>query len=275
MQTIGGVFDSRGQAVLAVRALGAAAVRDENIVVLMPGGDPTEFHLQSEMMHDSAGPGAWGALGAGLGSFAGAAVITAILPGIGPILGLGALAAAFVAGGIGGKFAGDAIERTSVHDDVGDDFFLFADSLRRNKAVVIVMLVAKTDPKAVEQILRASGAMTFDEARTRFWRAWRDREERYYESLGQDRSFALVEAAYRRGFETGFDPRFRGRKFEAVAVKLRPKFRDDEEEDFRCGFERAQELLWKQQQEAIETQRATERGPGLSDVGRPSAPSIP
>lgn len=270
MQTIGGIFDSAGQAMRAVRALQKAGVRDDELVVLMPGSDPKEFEIESEMLHDQAGPGAWGAVGAGIGSFAGAAFVSAILPGIGPILGLGALAAAFIAGGIGGKLAGDAIESSHVHDDVGDDFHLFEHYLRRNKAIVIAMIGKHSDPQSVDAILRASGVKSLDEARAEWWRTWREQEESHYATLGSGRPFAEAESAYRRGFQAGFDPRWRGRKFESVAVKLRPLFRDWEEEDFRHGFDRAQELDWEMQQdESIEEQRAARR----SRASLPSAPT--
>ena len=273
MQTIGGVFDSRARALQAVRSLRQAGVKDDDIVALMPGSDPKEFELEAEMLHDGEGPGAWAAIGAGLGSFAGAAFVSAVLPGIGPILGLGALAAAFIAGGIGGKLAGDAIENSSIHDDVGDDLFLFEDTLARDKALVVVMIRSHVDPMNVQAILDASGAMTLDQARTQWWRERREQEERYYASLGNGRTFSEAESAYRRGFQAAFDPRWRGRKFESVAVKLRTRFHDDEEEDFRRGFDRGSELIWEQQQR---NQREIQEKEHAARVGmRASAPSIP
>ena len=273
MQTIGGVFESGGRALQAVQALRKAGVKDDDVVALMPGSDPKEFELEAEMLHDQEGPGAWAAIGAGIGSFAGAAFVSAVLPGIGPILGLGALAAAFIAGGIGGKLAGDAIERSSIHDDVGDDFFLFEDALSREKALVVVMIRKDTDPRVVQEILSAAGAMTLDEARAQWWRDRRDAEERHYHALGAGREFSHAEAAYRRGFESAFDPRWRGRKFESVAVKLRTRFHDDEEDDFRHGFERGSEVIWEQQQRMQRDLQAKEHA---ARVGmRASAPSIP
>jgi hypothetical protein len=273
MQTIGGVFESGARAIRAVQALRTAGVKDDNVVALMPGSDPKEFELEAEMLHDQEGPGAWAAIGAGIGSFAGAAFVSAVLPGIGPILGLGALAAAFIAGGIGGKLAGDAIERSSIHDDVGDDLYLFEDTLRREKALVVVMIDRKTDPRTVQQILSAAGAMSLDEARAHWWRDRREEEERHYASLGNGRGFSQAEAAYRRGFEAAFDPRYRGRKFESVALKLRTRFHDAEEEDFRAGFERGADLAFAQQQEKqlqIQAKQRAERA-----GARVSAPSIP
>lgn len=255
MQSVGGIFDTRGQALEAIRKLRSIGVGKQSLVVLMPGGDKGEFESELDLMHDSAGPGAWSAMGVGMGSFAGAALISAVLPGLGTVVALGALAAAFIAGGIAGRFAGDLIEHSWVHDDVGDDFHLFEDSLRRSKAIVIVLVDSKIDPKSVSEVLSASGAVSMDQARANWWRAWRANEEKYYDSLGHGKRFAQVEAPYRRGFESGFDPRYRGRKFEAVAVKLRTRFHDSEEEAFRRGFERAQELDWEMQREELEAPR--------------------
>ena len=277
MQTIGGVFESRTRALETVRALRAAGVDEKRIVLLTPGSDPKEFALEAELLHDSEGPGAWGAVGAGMGSFAGAALVSIVMPGVGPVIGLGMLAAAFIAGGVGGKVAGDAIERSQVHDDVGDDFFLFEDALRRERAMVVVFVDHKTDPKAVDEIVRAAGGMSLDEARAAWWHERREEEERYYASLGSGRRFSQAESAYRRGFEAGLDPRYRGRKFESVAVKLRTRFHDDEEEDFRTGFERAAELGWERQAQAQRDLAAKERAAKAErarDAGRASAPSI-
>lgn len=274
MQTIGGVFESGARALRAVQALRAAGVKDDDIVALMPGSDPKEFELEAEMLHDQEGPGAWAAIGAGLGSFAGAAFVSAVLPGIGPILGLGALAAAFIAGGVGGKLAGDAIERSSIHDDVGDDLFLFEDALRREKALVVVMIRSKTDPRAVQGILSASGAKTLDEARAEWWRDRRDEEERYYATLMNAHGFSQAESAYRRGFEAAFDPRYRGRKFESVALKLRTRFHDEEEDTFRMGFERGTDFAMERQQEMQSRLQEKEREERAA-AKRASAPTLP
>jgi hypothetical protein len=275
MQTIGGVFDSRAQALRAVQSLHAAGVKDESVVALMPGSDPREFQTEAELLRDHEGPGAWAAIGAGLGSFAGAAFVSAVMPGIGPILGLGALAAAFIAGGIGGKLAGDAVERSSIHDDVGDDLYLFAEALRREKALVVVMIDRRTDPRSVHGILSAAGAKTLDEARAQWWRDRRDEEERHYASLGNGRRFSRAESSYRRGFEAAFDPRYRGRKFESVAVKLRTRFHDEEEEDFRTGFERGTERAWQQQQRKQLEMQARERAERAEPRARTSVTSMP
>lgn len=272
MQTIGGVFESGKRALEALAALRSVGVAEKNLEVLMPGSDPAEFETKTAMINGSEGPGAWGAVGAGIGSFAGAAFMTAVIPGIGPILGLGALAAAFIAGGLGGKAAGDAIEGSSVHDDVGDDLHVFEDALRREKAIVIVMVDAKTDPLAVQSILRAKGGVTLDEAREGWWRARRDAEANYYESLGHGRTFDQAEGAYRKGFEAGCDPRYAGRTFESIAVKLRTRFHDVEEEDFRSGFQRAQELRWQQQREPATSKPGKARVLGGTD--RASVPSV-
>jgi hypothetical protein len=156
---------------------------------------------------------------------------------------------------------------------VGDDLYLFEDALAREKALVVVMLRKDTDPRAVQEILSAAGAMTLDEARAQWWRDRRDAEERHYHSLGAGRQFSQAEAAYRRGYASAFDPRWRGRKFESIAVKLRTRFHDDEEEDFRRGFERGSEQIWEQQQHAQSELQAKEHAARAGM--RASAPSTP
>ena len=134
MQTRGALFGSRTAAMKAVEALKTQGIDDKRIDLLMPGAKPSEFEEKAEILHEQTGPGAWSAMGAGIGSFAGAAFVTALVPGLGAILGIGAMAAAFIAGGLGGKLAGDAIEHANVHDDLRDDTHLLYDALRRERS---------------------------------------------------------------------------------------------------------------------------------------------
>jgi hypothetical protein len=279
MQTRGALFDSRSAAMKAVEALQKYGVDDKRIDLLMPGASPSEFEEKAAVLHEGTGPGAWSAVGAGIGSFAGAAFVTALVPGLGAILGIGAMAAAFIAGGLGGKLAGDAIEHSNLHDDLRDDTHFLYDALRMEKAVLIVSIDDKTDPESVASILRASGGETFDEAREGWWRKRRDEEARWYESQGHG-DFGRAETAYRRGFQAAYDPAFSGRSFESVAVKLRTRFTDFDETDFRRGYERAQELIWRSQADASspassQTVARASRPGGAVVVDRYSSPSHP
>ncbi len=290
MQTRGALFGSRTAAMQAVEALHKHGISDKRIDLLMPGAKPSDFEEKAGVLHEGTGPGAWSAMGAGLGSFAGAAIVTALIPGLGTILGIGAMAAAFIAGGFGGKLVGDAIEHSSFHDDLRDDTHFLYEALRLEKAVLIVSIDDKTDPESVASILRAAGGLTFDQAREGWWRKRRDDEARWYAAQGHG-DFARAEQPYRRGFQAAYDPTFSGRSFESVAVKLRTRFTDFDEENFRRGYERAQELQWREQADASsptssQTTQPTLGGvagvagvsrsdPALRDTTRYSSPSHP
>ena len=276
MQTRGALFGSRTAAMKAVEALGRLGVDPKRIDLLMPGADLTEFEQKADVLHEGTGAGAWSAMGAGIGSFAGAAFVTALVPGLGVVLGIGAMAAAFIAGGLGGKLAGDAIESSNLRDDLRDDTHMLYDALRLEKAILLVGVDGKTDPESVSAVLRASGGETFDQAREGWWRARRDAEAAWYKAQGHG-DFTHAEKLFRRGYEVGFDPQFAGRSFESMAVKLRTRFSDFDEGDFRRGYERAQQVQWNAQADSstpASSQTASVSTPAMR-ADRYSSPSHP
>ena len=276
MQTVVQIFDSREKALAAVHALrSAGGVDPTDIQLLMPGTmSPSEFKEKAHTHDEEGAPGAWSALGAGIGSFAGAALISVVVPGIGPILGLGAIAAAFAGGAVGGHAAGRAIEKSGMHDDSRDDFFLFEEMLRRDKNVLVVRIGDKTDALAVQNIATAAGGVSIDHAREDWWIERRAAEVRYYEATHRG-DFGKAERAYRRGFELGSSREFNGRSYESVAVKLRPHRSDAEEWDFRHGFERAAQMTWERQAKISHQQQvpAQDAQPPMSAQSQPIAPA--
>jgi hypothetical protein len=239
------IFDSPDAALRAIAALRLAGVAQKNVQVLMPGTmDAREFIERSQIDEGASNPAAWSAIGSGIGSFVGAAAVSALVPGIGPVLGVGAIAAAFLAGAVGGDAAGRAIEKSPVKDDTRDDFFLFEDALRREKAMLVVRIEDETDPKAVVGILRAAGGRSIDSAREEWWNARRDEEAKYYQARFQS-DFAQAERSYRRGYEVGYDRRFHDRSYDQVEADLASYRAGFDEADFRRGFERGATAAWQ------------------------------
>ncbi|GAC1394296.1 MAG: hypothetical protein NVSMB47_03010 [Polyangiales bacterium] len=245
MEMVGGFFDKREQAVKALAALASAEVDPTGVHVLMPGGDVPGF--EAELRGDGVDAKAARTFmeRVGIGGFAGAAVASVVLPGVGPVFALGSLASTVLA------TAADRVAHADVDQNFAEASHLFHDALSHGKSVVVVNIDGKTDPVSAREILVACGAVTFDEARDAWWTERRESEARYYETTSQGADFDRAERAYRRGYEAALEPRYEGRGFEKVALTLRDRFRDREEADFRRGYERAQRSQWEHHDERV------------------------
>jgi len=266
MDTVVGIFDSGDAALEAVRELHDRGISADAIHLVMPGGSLREFERWVHADDPGAAQGAWSALGLGMGSFAGAAFVSAIIPGIGPVLGIGALAAAFVAGGVAGMKAGEAIDRARIHDDQHDDTRLFEEALRLEKAVVAVEVRTDSDANVARETVRVHRGDSFDQAHTRWWstRVTEMKSEPSEVTGPLDsthREWAIAASggepaaaptsplpseqqtrAFDRGFAAAQEPRFEGRTYDEVAIMLRAMHTDQEEPYFRRGYERARAI---------------------------------
>jgi hypothetical protein len=254
MITVVGVFAHQAGAERAVRDLRTLGIDDERVDFLLPAS--TQKQLSEVVTSDSEQPGmgpamgtvVGGALGVAAGMSLGAAAASFMVPGIGPVLGLGSLAAAVLGliGAVGGGTAGRGIERALMDGLPKDELYLYEDALRQGRSVVICLAQNEIERDEARQVLEREGAESIDAARDKWWTGLRDPEREHYTASGAD--FAKDENPFRRGFEAALNPDFRGKSWDQVGYLLAEQYHDWSADSFRKGFERGQRYYQQLQQ---------------------------
>ena len=261
MEPITGVFRTLPDGRVALDRLGFLGVKRDRINLLTPGA--TFDKIDNAPQEQAEQPGMGTAMGAVLGGAAGvaagplgAAALTALVPGIGPVVAIGLYASAVLGmgGALAGAAAGHAAEHASTEGLPKDELFVYEDALRQGRTVVIVLAEDTEEREAVRSVLTASGAETIDAARKQWWLGLRDGEAERYAAGGG--SFAADEEMYRRGFETALHADARGKSLDDVFEYLR-KYHPDffTKAAFRKGFERGREHAETFTEEPITTRR--------------------
>lgn len=245
MKTVVGTFPSHETIEAAVKGLRDAGIGQSRINVLTPGSDPSDVRAVPEEDAEPEGMGT--ALGAVVGGAAGLsagfalpAVVSVMVPGLGPVIAAGAVSTALLGlgGAIGGGAAGHALETKLMSGLPKDELPVYVDALRRGRSIVVVLAEDDIEALTAREVLEDAGAESLDAARDMWWIGLRDAEKESYEERGA--VFSEDEALYRRGFEaalggewdpnttaSGQEKTLRGRHGEAV-----------DEPAFRRGFER-------------------------------------
>ena len=247
MITVAGIFADRNAAQRAVRDLRGMGISDSHVDLLVPGN--ADEALSTVPTADTEQPGMGRAVGSVVGGAVGmasgltlgtAAAASFLVPGIGPVLGLGALGAAVLglAGAAGGGAVGENLDRKLLDGVPKDEIFLYEDALRQGRSVVICLARDEAEAKEARRILEREGAETIDAARHRWWTGLRPAEREHYAADGSD--FETDEDIYRRGFETALNPEFRGRSWDQALYILTERDKDWSTECFRRGYERGQ-----------------------------------
>ncbi|HMH50658.1 MAG TPA: hypothetical protein VK548_10525, partial [Candidatus Acidoferrum sp.] len=224
----------------AVRQLAASGFRSDRITLLTPRASEAEIH--SVPTTEAEPPGIGRAIGAVAGAAAGAgggmqagALVSLIVPGVGPVLALGALGALLL--GIGGAAMGAAVDRNSREGLPRDELYVYEDALRRGKTVVIALPETEAEAERARSLFAAAGAESIDAAREQWWLGLRDAEQAEYTKAGGD--FVRDEAIYRRGFEAACGLGRDGRTYAEVVGELRTRCPEVyQHESFRQGFAR-------------------------------------
>jgi len=247
METIVGIFSSRGDGERAVDALKAAGIADDRITLLAPGTADQQIaevrttEAEQPGMGKALGATVGGALGVAGGLPLGAAIASFFVPGVGPIIAAGLLGAAILgAGGAAtGAAAGNALEGGLAHGLPHDELFVYEDALRKGRTVVIAFADDGDAAERGRQIMTESGAETVDAARESWWIGLRSAEEEAY--TGKGRAFGNDEPLYRRGFEAALHPSLRNQSYDAATPTLRDKYADAYDQDsFKAGWDRGQ-----------------------------------
>jgi hypothetical protein len=245
METVVGVFRTRADACLATGYLKSAGIPSERIIVLMPGASEAELNAVPTTETEPPGPGAaigavvGGAIGAAGGLSLGAAAATFSVPGVGSVIAVGLLGAAFLGmgGALGGAVLGEALDESLVEGLPKDDLFVYEDALRQGRSVVIAFISEGRQAEVVRKIIGQAGAEGIDSAREDWWLGLRDAEEEHYTAAG--RSFTQDEANYRCGFEAALQPQIGNKSYEEAVNDLKSRYPAVyREESFRRGYER-------------------------------------
>jgi hypothetical protein len=246
MITVSGIFADRNAAARAVGDMRGMGISERNVDLLIPGVG--EEQLSTVPTADSEQPGmgravgsvVGGAVGVAGGLSIGAAAASFLVPGIGPVLGLGALGAAVLglAGAAGGGAVGEDMDRALMDGLPKDEIFFYEDALRQGRTVVVCLAKDEIEAQEARRILVREGAVSIDAARHRWWTGMRGAEREHYIADGSD--FETDEDIYRRGFEMGLHPEFRGRSWEQAVYILAEREKDWSSDCFRRGFERGQ-----------------------------------
>jgi hypothetical protein len=180
----------------------------------------------------------------------GAAVVSALVPGIGTItaIGLTAIALLGMAGGaVAGAVAGGSLENAMSTGLPKDELFIYKDALRQGRTVLVVLTDDATQAEAVREALEHAGAESLDAARQQWWVGMRDAEAEAYMAQGGD--FTQDEAVYQQGFEAALQVETAGKPYEDVQGYLRTRYADVYDTmAFRHGYARGRaytEKLWE------------------------------
>lgn len=246
METVVGIFNSRERAEEAIKQARAANIPDKRIVVLAPGA--TEKQVESNVrttetespgMGQAMGATVGGAIGIASGFSLGAAAASLFVPGVGPVIAAGVLAASILGwgGAATGLAVGEALEDNLAVGVPHDELFIYEDALRRGRTVAIVFAEDDEAGDRVRNLFARMGAESIDAAREDWWLGLRDAEEETYGQMGRD--FKADEVSYRRGFEAALNARFRGKAYEQASGELKDHLGDAQtDEAFRAGYER-------------------------------------
>ena len=249
MESVTGVFRSPENACQAALELHRVRFNGDGVSLVLPQGSEEAIHRVRTS--DTEQPGVGGALGGVLGGALGLAsgfelgiVTSALIPGVGPVLAIGAAAAAVF--GIGGAFGGAAIGSAVDLETTGglpaDEVFFYEDALRQGRSVVIAMAKDHKDAEWARHFFARSGAETVDAARKAWWIGLRDAENEHYLTIGEN--FEEVKDEYRAGFEAALRRDLRGKSFVAGMDYLKDGYPEIwQSRAFRSGFDRGQVYL--------------------------------
>jgi hypothetical protein len=245
MESVVGVFRSREAGERAMEDLAGTGISRDRITLLTP--QSSEREVNAVPTTEAEPPGIGRAIGAVTGVATGAgsgmqaaALLSFVIPGVGPVVALGALGAVLF--GIGGAVIGGALDRHLREGMPRDELYVYEDALRCGRSVVIALPDDAAQAERARSVLNANGAESIDAAREQWWTGLRDAEAAEYAAVGGD--FARDETVYRRGFEAACVLARDGATYADVVDQLRRRCPDVyEDESFRQGFARGRAHL--------------------------------
>jgi hypothetical protein len=245
-----GIFLSRDNAELAIRALRSTGVADDRIAFLTPGNSQSD--LESIPVEAGEQPGMGKAIGAIIGTaggLSGGLLVSTLVPGAGLVTAVGLLGAAILgaAGATLGGVAGESLENFMTEGLPEDEIFVYEDALRKGRSVVAVQAEDAVAADSIRDLLKAKGAEAIDAARQQWWIGLRSAESEHYAASG--RNFYDDESFYRLGFEAALHAKSRCREFDQVSAEMANNVEDlerqfpgrDVAEPYTRGYQRGRE----------------------------------
>jgi hypothetical protein len=233
MKTVASIFLSADDAQRAVANLESIGVARGDITVLAPGA--SQRQVDAVPTDEGEQPGMGKALGAVVGVAVGAshgvALVTLMVPGIGPVIASGILGAALL--GAGGAALGGALEDSLSEGLPKDEIFVYEDALRHGRTVLIALVRNDALADKARAALLAAGAASIDAAREQWWVGLSDVDKVGYAPEEEE--------TYRRGFEAALHRDTRGRSFADARDVLARRYFDTARSDaFRRGYDAGQ-----------------------------------
>lgn len=169
---ISAVFDSDEEAREAIAALRSEGVTDASLsLITQRRGTTTTSNVEGDVVDEDhsnflRGILGGGALGAGLG------IAALAIPGVGPLVGAGVIAAAAVPealaiGATAGALVGTANEALKKHGVSDDDIEYYGSSLKKSGSVLVTVHPhGESSPQRIQQILHSQGGHNAAQPRT-------------------------------------------------------------------------------------------------------------
>ena len=166
MKTVVGVFKSRSDAERGAAELAPLEISKHKINVLTPEVTDKEIAAVPTVAGEQPGMGAamgavvGGAIGVAGGAGLAPAVASFLVPGVGPVLGIGVLAGTLLGafGAAGGATVAAALENEMFQGLPEGELFVYEDALRKGRSVVVVM-TEDDEVDAVRGALKLGGAL--------------------------------------------------------------------------------------------------------------------
>jgi hypothetical protein len=248
MEPVAGVFRTVEDARRAFIELRHAGFSPDDLSVLSPGDVEDKIPTVPVSATEQPGMGKTigGVVGAALGMAGGfeigAAAVSLLVPGVGPVLAVGLAGAALLGygGAVGGAALGEAAETRTTEGLPADEVFFYEDALRQGRSLVIVMANGGGEAARAAELLKEAKAESLDAAREAWWIGLRDAEKEQYHAFGEQH-WEEDSADYRAGFEAALRRGARGQSFEQAAGYLEAHYPDVwNHPAFRRGFDRGQ-----------------------------------
>ena len=245
MSTLVGIFHSSVAAEAALQDLRSSNFSPDQFILLTPQTLSPASLTEQVLTPDP--PGACGAnagqVGGAITGFAsgilGGALVSLAIPGLGPILAIGAVALGGSFGAVVGGVIGNTVQLNSDPVVPLEERFIYEEALRQGAHVLIIQPTDDERAEIARSILTTQGAEYATQARERWWQQLRANEARTVTNV--DEPFSLIEAQYRQGFEAALDARLRGKTREEKDTFLAQHYAAvAQDEAFRRGFTRGE-----------------------------------
>jgi hypothetical protein len=203
MRTVVGVVLDFSDVKRIVEVLREIKIADDRISVLSPGSSEAVLRRvpTTEAEQPAIAQAIGGVVGGAAGSAGALAVASVALPGVGPVVVAGAIAAGFLGAVAGGAVAGQ-LDNALSRGLPADELYVYRDALRKGRSIVMVTVEDDAEAARVREVLAGLGAESVDAAREDWWIGLRDAEEAEYARQGGN--FEKDEMLYRMGFDAAF-----------------------------------------------------------------------